>query len=645
MTSHLVDQTQQLTAEALVDLQTPADVCISPSGRKVVYSLTPSGRYDAHPVSSLWIATVGKEYSARQRTSGLFYDTLLQWSPDGKYIAFISYRAKRGESSAICLLPIEPIRGGEPYPVTRADNKKKITAFSWSPDGRFISFLSPDEKSVEQENKEKGGDDAKIYGGHWENNRLRCLHVGTLELSVLFAKEAHVHEHAWSEDSAEIAYAVHKTPDVTSPEDDGILFERVSLLNKETTAICDFPGPIRALVWFNERLFFLAGAMLRLSNTSSIVYSVSLDDKVWTRSVFGYTTGAVGLRPAAKSMAIQVQSGLSDQIDLMDGRIVYDEPHEISTWDVHTTNKGSIITVGKSSGSSLTEIYSVEGDVVCQLSQHGTAIASLQIADAQSFFYRIKDDICGDGVLLSPSKANNPKPWPTVVLIHGGLYSRVSVGFDLPSTYHWGPWLTSAGYAVLCPNYRGGSSRSEWDASGARGKMRTRDYEDIISMVKQGIAEGIVGEQKVAIGGWSYGGFLSSLAVTRPDFHFRAAICGGGVANWDMMSKTSSDAPLYEAELAGGEPRDSNMDDTRSRHASDVWNVKNVKTPILILHGEDDVCVPLTEAIAFHRGCLHHGIPCEFVTYPREEHESEERLHLIDQLRRVRRFCDLHLKP
>ena len=74
--------------------------------------------------------------------------------------------------------------------------------------------------------------------------------------------------------------------------------------------------------------------------------------------------------------------------------------------------------------------------------------------------------------------------------------------------------------------------------------------------------------------------------------------------------------------------------------------MKDIKTPILILHGEEDARVPVTQAIAFHRGCLHRGIPCEMVTYPREGHMipgPPERQHFIDMLKRIRRFYDLHL--
>jgi dipeptidyl aminopeptidase/acylaminoacyl peptidase len=168
------------------------------------------------------------------------------------------------------------------------------------------------------------------------------------------------------------------------------------------------------------------------------------------------------------------------------------------------------------------------------------------------------------------------------------------------------------------------------------------DYDDIISMVKAGISKGLIDEKNVIIGGWSQGGFLSYLAITRPDFSFRAAICGAGVVDWDLMTMTS-DAYSFESELAGKAHSEEGSNSTQDRRGSPLWHMKDAKTPILILHGEADVRVPVSQAVAFHRGCLHHRIPCEMVIYPREPHFMQERLHLLDMLKRIRRFCDLYL--
>lgn len=208
-----------------MDLEVPRNVQISPTGTHVVYSTSPiAENYDQ--VSSIWWAEVGKEHSARQLTSGLYNDEFPQCCPDANSIAFISDRAERGKTSAIYVLPIG---GGEPYYITNKDNKKKISKHAWSPNGQFIAFISPDEKSKEQEDREMETGGTKVYGEYWDYSRLRCLHVATRRILTLVAIDADVVDLAWKEDSTEIAYITQETPDVGSKYYHGMKFSRVNV--------------------------------------------------------------------------------------------------------------------------------------------------------------------------------------------------------------------------------------------------------------------------------------------------------------------------------------------------------------------------------------------------------------------------------
>jgi len=93
---------------------------------------------------------------------------------DEKHVAFISDRGERGKSSAIYILSLS---GGEAYPITEFKNEKPISSLAWSP-GKYIAYLSTDEKTPEQQKKEEDKLDARVYGGEWEYHRLRCVHVG-----------------------------------------------------------------------------------------------------------------------------------------------------------------------------------------------------------------------------------------------------------------------------------------------------------------------------------------------------------------------------------------------------------------------------------------------------------------------------------
>jgi dipeptidyl aminopeptidase/acylaminoacyl peptidase len=286
---------------------------------------------------------------------------------------------------------------------------------------------------------------------------------------------------------------------------------------------------------------------------------------------------------------------------------------------------------------SAVEVHGEQRSFRGQLSCHNTAISALGLSVSRQIFACAPDGQQSDGILFTPQ---TPGPYPTVVMVHGGPYYRVTQSFAV-CHYLEVPLLTAAGYAVLCPNYRGSSGRGEEFAASAHGGMGTTDHMDVIADLKEAIKENLVDETRVAISGWSQGGFLSYLAVTREDFQYKAAVCGAGVVDWEMLTLTS-DAYAFEADLAGGAPWEA--DYTPRHDGSPIWNIKNVETPILILHGEEDERVPLSQAIAFGRGCQHRKVPVEMVIYPREKHRVLERKHVIDMWERIRRFYDLYLK-
>ena len=501
--------------------------------------------------------------------------------------------------------------------------------------------------TAEEKSKLANKDDATVYNANWDYNRLRRIDLETLTTLPLFEKASHVNEFAWNLHSDQIVYVLQPTPEYKSSAlYQGVTLEKVSLKTGNAMNLCTFPGPVSSLTWSESSIYFLGGVSPDKNNSASIIYTIDESGQDWTPLALGDNNDAVDLRLVATSLGVQVQKGLQDQIWLLchsSATVLYDDMSEIITWDIQDLGDGNVVLViGKGSPNCPTEIYSMWNQNVKQLSQHGQAIAKLDIATAEAFNVIADDCTELDGVLLLPSGGR--KPWPTVVIPHGGPHTRVTFGFDIPN-FHWGPWLSAAGYAVLCPNYRGGSARGEKFASYGRGLMGTKDYSDIIAMVLSGIERGIFDPNRIGIGGWSQGGFLSYLSVTRPDFRFGAAVCGGGVTDWDMLTM-SSDIPAVEEELAGGAPWNMGTESLKTRHSSPVWYMKDIdiKTPILILHSEKDERIPPSQAVAFHRGCLYHKYHCEMVIYPREPHMVAERLHRIDMLKRIRQFYDSHLQ-
>lgn len=644
-----------LTLEDLIDGVQPLDINISPSGEQVVYQLKANTKKGDNWTSSLWLAEVGKEKSARQLTSGQFEDKSPRWSPDSSSIAFISDRKEAGKSSAIYILPISA-HGGEAYPVTDVEKKRGISELKWSPDGNSIAYLSADEKTPEEEKKEKDKDDVKVFGEDWQLNKLRLLHVATREVTVPVNSSKHVLRFVWRENSKEVLYGSTATSELESPIRYGVEFSIVTVQDRKSINVSDHAGQFSDLVWNGDDVYFIANVRPSSSCSSSSLWKLSLKDRKCSRHAFGETSCATGMKTSSAGKAyILVQNGLDDEIHILDGSCVYKRTGFISDWSIAETARGTHLAITVSTPSNPLEVHTTvledsnSSAELTQVSSHNSKIASMNLGSAQVIKTRTSDDKAPlEFVYFTPqAQMETTKPLPTVVQVHGGPYHRSTVDFA-NGALHWQPMLLSTGkYGVLTANYRGGSGYGDEYAGAAGNGVGTLDYADVIACVDEGIKRGLVDPQRILVAGWSQGGFMSYICAARNGSHkggwrFKGAIPGAGISDADMMSNTS-DTWCFQAELAGGAPWEHSKKNIEGRKGSAVWEISETYQdcpPCLVLHGEADERVPVTQAWAWKRACLKYDIPCEMCVYPREPHGVKERAHVLDILKRVRRFVD-----
>ena len=647
----------ELTSEMIVDQTFPNDVRIAPDGKQVVYTLAPRGKKAEHETSAIWIASTDHARETRQFTAGEAHDQHPRWSPDGKHLAFLSDRAKRG-TAQLYLIAAD---GGEARALTSSTNKKSVDDFAWSPGGGQLAFTSADEPTEEDEKKEKERDDARVYGEKWPYARLRLLSLATKEITTLVAGERHIADFTWHPHGTEVAYLVQQTPDLEARAHE-VRIERIAIAGGEPQVVCHFPCAVHSLTWSQDgsTLFFLA-PVAQKSQSSSAVYAVPVQGGEPTRIACGETNCAAEVRAIQQtsSLAVLIGEGLGSRIDLLDpkkgeavtllGGMDGERGVEYASWDVRRNGDGKLtVAVVRSAGDQPWEVWAGQEQAgqngkaraIQQISTHQEQLAGMSFGKQEPFFWTASDGLDLDGVLIRPPEETEAYPLPMVVLVHGGPYGRWEQQFHLHAL-DWGQWLALAGYAVLMPNPRGGFGRGEQFAAAARGEVGQADYQDVMAAVDAAIERGIADPERLGIGGWSQGGFMSAWAVTQTE-RFKAAIMGAGVSDWGMMVMTS-DVPDFEQELGGSAPWDGK---TQRRHLelSPIAFARNVRTPVLILHGENDARVPLSQATGFHRALRKQGVPVEFVVYPREPHGVAERAHQIDILKRVRRWYDRWLK-
>ena len=236
------------------------------------------------------------------------------------------------------------------------------------------------------------------------------------------------------------------------------------------------------------------------------------------------------------------------------------------------------------------------------------------------------------GVLAPATPATGPRP--TVVLVHGGPTGAWEDEFE-----PWGQLLASAGYVVFYPNIRGSdgygfeflaSNRADWGGG---------DYRDLMAGVDDLVARHVSDAARLGIGGWSYGGYMASWAITQTT-RFKAAITGAGMSDLATEFGTERD-PAYD-EWFWGLPYER---PEGFRKGSPLTYVSHARTPTLILQGEADVVDPMGQSQALYRALKHYGVETELVLYPREGHGLREERHLLDRLRRVVAWYDAHLQP
>lgn len=652
-----------VTAEQLVDLPVPSDLRLAPNGEHVVYCVSPFARKGDNAISSIWIAHVGLEGSARQLTAGIYNDRSPRWSPDGRNIAFLSDRAEAGISCAIYVLSFD---GGEPYAITDASNKQSITQIDWSPDGESIAYLSPDELTSEQSDREKTNKDVKVYGEAWPYNRIRLCRLATREVSVVYKRDMHVYRFAWHAHSKSVVMILHSTPDPDSASLPA-RFRTIVIGSKKSAPLLQFPGRVgESLAWLEDQVYFIGGHTPEAIHSSQKGYIADASTGAWSKYEEEIPSSVHDFRGTSRHIYVRKSEGLATTLHLH-GHVIFHTEKEIWAWDaIETAKDETVVAVVLGSTTSPNEVFTLNAGVAAdgyarrkekptQMSHHSAAIPRDALGTYKPLHCESEDKTTTlDGFFIAPPNSTG-EPLPTVVLIHGGPYSRATNAFNV--LYHyWYPYIQASGlgYGILCPNYRGGSGRGEHFASQARSKIGTVDYDDVLAVVDEGIKRGLVDKNRMIVGGWSQGGFLSCIAAVRNGrttqgrslgWSFKGAMCGAPITCYDMLASTA-DTPTNEIELVGSAPWATKLQHLRSRKSSplrEIGSARNIP-PVLLLHGEADKRVPLAQSVAFHRGLLHRKVPCEFATYSREGHVFQEREHVVDMLERVKRFCDKYLR-
>jgi dienelactone hydrolase len=267
------------------------------------------------------------------------------------------------------------------------------------------------------------------------------------------------------------------------------------------------------------------------------------------------------------------------------------------------------------------------GGQLIRLSDTRPALRAIRWGRQERLSYRASDGLGLDGLLvLPPGRGRADGPFPLITLVHGGPDARYADEFML-APHPTGQWLATAGYAVFLPNPRGGTGHGRDFAAAVVRSVGGSEWSDIISGIDLLIADGVADPDRLGIGGASHGGFMAAWAIGQTD-RFKAAMMAAGISEGTLEAALSGSCGW---EGTGPHPHD---------QVSPISFASKIRTPVLIVNGEDDTNVPVSQAIYFHRALSWYGAEHELVIYPREGHGLAERNHQLDLLRRTRAWFD-----
>lgn len=637
-----VARAEELTPELIADLKMVKEVRMAPEGDLVSYILT-GGK-----ATQLWVANVEGDPHQRQMLIGNNRVSLARWSSDGRLAVVAQSESKPHRSQ---LLLVDPISGESRV---LADNFIG-SSLEWSPDGKSLGYLLADRGGTEEKQTAGGpqvhrpgsgrsGVPSRFFSIDANTGITRALTPATHSLSdyawaprgdaivalarsslaegrsssvtifplvgggqprSLFAPEDQTIGLAWSPDGSTIAWCGREL----TPGSGQLVLIDATGETAPRTVQADFPGSLHNIVYRADgRLAFGA-----LENLRAGIYSVAGDgtDLRADHAASSFAPGSLGVGSFTRfsvsfsadgEWVASMVSGPNEPANVIAGR-----------WRGELTRRTALNPV-------------VEG---------------LKLGTVEEISWRSFDGLEIHGFLVKPAGFDAQKKYPMIVEAHGGPRRSWWATCFLNSS-HWAQWLASRGYVVLMPNPRGSEGRGAVFVRANRKDLGGGDWRDVVAGMNHVLDMGFVDHDRLALAGWSYGGYLTAWGITQPEGRvFKAAVIGAGITN------------LFTRGGAAGGWSDNHWGDPQAlwRYSPEFFNrspiahVGNVQAATLILHGDRDGKVPHSQAMEFYTALKTLDVPVEARIYPGEGHSIGGREHRIDLLNSIARWFNAYLPP
>lgn len=610
-------------------LRTINEVALSPDGRQVAYTVsTPSLEKDSHETILYIVSSSGGDPIRLTYATPVLDrpipNPVLRWSPDGKLVSFLS--------------PVDGVpqvfgiraAGGEAHPLTMA--KGGVGTYEWSPDSAHIAYISPDPASEEETRQRRDKTFVIQVDRQTRHVRLWRQAVGDGEPQSVTPAEHFVSGLSWSPDGATLAYsasltsgfmATYSTRIYAVPASGGtprVLVDRTGMnVNPRYSpdgrwiAFTSTAGKAAMVTTWGLHIVPAAGGETRNLSEKNESW---VGEFLWmadSRSVLLLPEDGTARRGARMFdrpiVRVSVDSGDSEVLTA-DAVVAYSPS---------LSRDGGLLAYRAVEPRTMGEVVVMDTGTrrVTRLTDINPQIKDLALGPLSVISWKSFDGMEIWGLLLTPPNHRPGTRVPLLVYAHGGPMGGFTYGIfpqfmHRPGQIDLYPTdaMASAGMAVLFPMPRGGSGYGEAGFRMIVNSWGDGDYKDIMAGVDHVVGLGIADPDRLGMMGASYGGFMTSWVVTQTD-RFKAASTGASVNDLTAMYYLS-DAGEVTTEYFGTPWEHREL---YYRH-SPISHAANVRTPLLIQHGENDQRVPLTQAISFYRALKAHGKHVELDIYP-----------------------------
>jgi len=658
------------TIDDAMGFRVVADAQISPDGLLVAFVIADPfrARGSGLPKSEIQLVRIEGGPVTPLSPPAADHQSHPRWSPDGRRLAFLSDRGSPGrlalwlwqrDGRGIAPVGTQGVEDTGPHTAS-------VAAPEWSPDGRSIAFLVRDPAPAPREaGLLDAANDVLDSAAPPTYQRLWVVDVETgSSTCITGGLDAQIWEASRSPDGRQFAMILSERPEERAwyrsrlATIDGTGANVRALLDGTTLG----PGAVDPL---GRRV----GRQLAHPRWSPDGRWISCVGCTWSdRGIVG---GDLYVLPSTGGSARNLTEGLPVSVSwthwISDRRILvagwHDGEQVLTAVDPVTGSvdsgwraraaladraqprfsvaaEGTIAAV-REDPSNPREVWVVPERAVSasspwqQLTRVQPGTQHLDLATCETIHWRGRDARPIQGHLLRRHAAT-AGPSPLVVFPHGGpvflhqylFHGWVEGPYALPFQL-----LAAAGIAVLLPNPRGSLGWGADFVEAILGEHGSEDLYDVLNGVNHCVDRGIADPERLGIAGWSSAGLLAALATCRTH-RFRAAVVGAGKVNPRAMCHVHPD---FDRLFYGGSPF---RLDTRYDRCTALTDVANVRTPTLIVHGQNDALLPMAQAECWHTALVEHGVPTQLVVYPGEAHAIREYHHQRDLAVRIVRWFE-----